>query len=535
MNSQDLGSLGETEFKRLCLTAGGLTIHESQSQMDRTGWDFLIEFPFEYNNHMPHDLLPAPLECKIQVKSTSKQRKRESIKLSNLIRLVKAQMPTFFCFIEFDEENRAKAFYLVHIGEEIIGSALKRIRELESKGLQSKLNKHTLDISYNEADQLKNITGEELKQAIQRVVPNGPEQYIENKNQLLKTIGFEDGGYELKVTVVGKDPIKDILEIGLGIKDKIEVYESSGYHKRFGIVANTPEIHQGGTLSLFIKPLDAKLKFLEQNLPLGVSFGAKLYVPPFNKFIPEESIKIRVESSFFEFIIGMNGDEGDYLVHPFPQEDVCLKEAIAFLDFLLILKESSKPITVELEPQGVDSFPVFRFYSKNLPSSLFELEELAYQVSSWEDLAVTANQLLKLCAKLCIPENDLYFNFEELLRLRQHTGFILLYQAICRHFEPGLLLFSQEFDRYARGSKVVSVFFANFCLGNHMIGCCLAGAGRLSPQSGQNALLCDEILVGKQFFRTKENIKREQIESSVSKFVNELEEGGDFVLVTVSL
>jgi len=195
--------------------------------MDRTGWDFLIEFPFEYSNHLPKDLLPAPLECKIQVKSTKKQRRRESITLSNLIRLVKAQMPAFFCFIEFDEKNRAKAFYLVHVGEEIIGSTLKRIRELESRGLQSRLNKHTLDISYNEAEKLNNMTGEELKHAIRRAVPNGPEQYIENKNQLLKTIGFEDGGYELKVTIVGKDPIKDILEIGLGIKDKIDTLHQS--------------------------------------------------------------------------------------------------------------------------------------------------------------------------------------------------------------------------------------------------------------------------------------------------------------------
>jgi len=258
-------------------------------------------------------------------------------------------------------------------------------------------------------------------------------------------------------------------------------------------------------------------------------------VPPFNKFIPEESIKIRVESGFFEFIIGMNGDEGDCLVHPFPQEGICLKEAIAFLNLMLMLKESQKLITVELEPQGLDSFPVFGFYSKNLPSSLFELEELACQGTSWSNLADTAHQLSELCKKLCIPENDLNFNFEELLRLCQSTGFALLHQGICRFFEPGFLLFSQEFNQYPKDSKVACVFFANFCLGNNMIGCCLAGIGKLSPYDGQNSLLCDEILVGKQFFRAKENINQDQIKSSVEKFANELEASGDFVLVTVSL
>ncbi|MFO0174804.1 MAG: hypothetical protein ACK51W_20365, partial [Aphanizomenon sp.] len=83
MQDINLGPLGETEFTKLCLQVD-LTIHKSQ--MDRTGWDFLVEFPWKPDNLSPQDILPAPLECKIQVKSTNEQRNRESITLSNLHR-----------------------------------------------------------------------------------------------------------------------------------------------------------------------------------------------------------------------------------------------------------------------------------------------------------------------------------------------------------------------------------------------------------------------------------------------------------------
>ncbi|NET70353.1 MAG: hypothetical protein F6K62_04880 [Sphaerospermopsis sp. SIO1G2] len=59
MQDRDLGALGETEFKRLCNQVG-ITIHKSE--MDRTGWDFFIEFPWMQDNLYPQDILPAPLE-----------------------------------------------------------------------------------------------------------------------------------------------------------------------------------------------------------------------------------------------------------------------------------------------------------------------------------------------------------------------------------------------------------------------------------------------------------------------------------------
>lgn len=534
MYSQDLGTLGETEFKRLCLTAGGLTIHESQSAMDRTGWDFIIEFPFEEDCHLPYDLLSAPIECKVQVKSTQKKRRREYIELSNLIRLVKAQMPTFFCFIEFDDDLDLTDFYIVHVDREIIHRTLKKARELKSSGSQKGLNEVKIPISYGESDKLQKINGEELKRVIRSAVPDGLEKYIENKNELLRSIGFEDGRYELKVTITGSNPIKDILDVALRLREEVDVSESVGYHKRFGILSNTPEVRQGGTLSIQVKHIDASLKFREERRPLGISFNAKLYAPPFNQFISKELRKIRVESSFFDFVIELDKDVGDCSVHPFAQEKVCLDEVLAFLNLISKLQDSSELITVDVELTGLDSFPVFSFYPNDFVSHLLEMKDFEHKVNSWNDISDIARQMKELFNKLCISGEDIFFRFEDLLRLYQHQGFTLLHQAFCSQFESGTLLFSPAFNDYTQESRVASVFFANFCLGDCVVGCCLAITGALSSINNQNALIGNDILIGRQLIKARSDVTREQVEFNVNDLASELERSGEFALVTIS-
>jgi hypothetical protein len=63
---RDLGSMGEENFKLWCDSVGLIA---NRSQIDRTGWDFFVEFPLEQIGSIPYDLLPTPIECKVQVNS----------------------------------------------------------------------------------------------------------------------------------------------------------------------------------------------------------------------------------------------------------------------------------------------------------------------------------------------------------------------------------------------------------------------------------------------------------------------------------
>ena len=95
---RDLGAMGENAFSLLCNSVGLIA---NGSKIDKTGWDFIVEFPENINNGILADMEPAPLECRIQVKSTDKKDRKVQINLKNMNRLVKAPMPSFICLIEF--------------------------------------------------------------------------------------------------------------------------------------------------------------------------------------------------------------------------------------------------------------------------------------------------------------------------------------------------------------------------------------------------------------------------------------------------
>jgi len=202
-----LGRMGELAFLYWC---ENVEISANKSNPDKTGWDIHLEFPWKTDTSMPRDMWPAPIESRIQVKSTDKQEKKCAITLSNLHRLIKTPLPTFYCFIEFDGLDSPQAAYLVHVDKAIIERTLKRIRELEASGEGHLLNKKTITINYGDEHKLDRPDGHSLKPKIMSYVPQGMAKYTEEKNKLLKTLGFEEGSAQLTVKLSGKQSIEEI-------------------------------------------------------------------------------------------------------------------------------------------------------------------------------------------------------------------------------------------------------------------------------------------------------------------------------------
>ena len=525
MQDTNLGLLGENKFEGLCLQVKGLTVHKSQSQMDRTGWDFFIEFPWKQDNLSPQDMLPAPLQCKIQVKSTNEQRKKESITLSNLHRLIKENTPVFYCFIEFDGKPEPQAIYLVHVGKEIIEKTLKRIRELENEGKGGdQLNKKHLYISYGDADRLADITGKSLKSEIEKHIPEGMEKYIENKNNLLKTLGFEDGKYQFTFTIASDDPIRDILDLSLGIRKELDLHQSIGYHKRFGILSKNPDMERdGGILSLKVKPVEAELKFKEYKFSPGISFSAKLYIPPFNKFIPEERHKLKVESKFFEFIIE-SGQRINFSIH-FYAEGSSLKELKSFLQVLTILENSSNRITVEMKYENSTSIPILNFSSQDLPKDVLDKIIFNDQEYNWSRVHEIAEMAIGICRKMDIPEDKVFVNIEQLIKSVTDSGnFNLLYQALHGNPEEVTLCFPLEPEGYQEGAKAAGILFVPVRIGNYIIGCCLGVIGSLSIMGEVHSLIAERFLLGQQFQGTDDTIlNKELVYLGLNELVEELQ------------
>lgn len=529
MQERDLGSLGETEFKRLCISAG-LTVHKSE--MDKTGWDFLIEFPWKQDNQVPQDMLLAPIECKVQVKSTDKQRKKEYITLSNLNRLVKEQMPAFFCFIEFDGDERAQAVYLVHIGAEIIERTLRRIRELENSSDGDSLNKKKLPISYGTTSRLNSITGKAFRDEIEKYVPEGIEKYINSKNSLLETIGFEEGSYQVTITIAGDNPISDLVDLSLGIRKEINMVHSIGYHKRFGILSRTPNLdREGGIISLKVKPIEVMLKFKKDKFSLGVFFSANLYNSPFNKFISENHSKFRVRAKFFEFIIEP-GRSINFSIQTYG-EDCSLKDWKDFLKVLTALESSPAPLLVELEFDAISSY-LMSLSPKDLPPSLFEII-IANQIYNWDKINQIVEMAIKICQKLNVLESNVLVRIEELISFSRGGDGLLLYQALNGDAESVVLLFPNEVEGYLQGAKAAAIFFIKACIGNYIIGCCLGIVGTLSFLGERQSLMGERFLIGQQFIDTDEAAITKEL---VDIGLNELAEGlqdEELVIIAISL
>ena len=92
---RDLGRLGEYTFSVWCSQVG---LVANPSIIDKTGWDFYVQFPIADDLSVSKLHKPA-VECRVQVKATDSSDRKWQITLSNLRQMATASMPTFYCFL----------------------------------------------------------------------------------------------------------------------------------------------------------------------------------------------------------------------------------------------------------------------------------------------------------------------------------------------------------------------------------------------------------------------------------------------------
>lgn len=301
--SRNLGKMGETTFTFLCNT---VNITCTKPEEDKYGWDFLLEFPNENKKDLSLDKQDSPIECKVQIKSTDKNDFKLPIKLSAIHRLVKTNMPTFICFLHFNNTNEVKNMYLVHINENIISNVLKRIRENELS--KKKLHKLSITIDYSDYNKLNNISGESLKNKIEEYVKDGMNQYVVNKNKYLQTLGFDTNSLSFSVKFKTNE-IKDIIDMSLGLKKSVEVNIGQLFEERFKVklpldnhpLSNLENVH----LSIDSKPTkDIELTIKENlySIPLA-KYNMQIFSSPFNCFLKNNLYKYVIKNDSLTFIL----------------------------------------------------------------------------------------------------------------------------------------------------------------------------------------------------------------------------------------
>ncbi|MDN5060005.1 hypothetical protein [Aliarcobacter butzleri] len=277
MDSENLGDLGEDSFKAMCSKAG---LNLTKPSKDENGWDAYIEFPWPKENHISLDKQEAPVRCKIQVKATHTMAQHKlSIKLSAMHKLAVEYMPTFVCFMHFKKSSSSispKEMYLVHLDQEIIGKILKRVRQSEIN--KKPLNHQTIDISYSEYHKLKKATGPNLKEEILKYINGSNEKYIQDKQKMLKSLGYDEAPYEMKLKISAQKR-EDLIQNYLINQEGMDVKITSIMEKRFNIPLPAKDVLPSlGTVKMYMKQPEQKFKLhirkhkFEKAIILDVNF-----------------------------------------------------------------------------------------------------------------------------------------------------------------------------------------------------------------------------------------------------------------------
>ncbi|MBF7052934.1 DUF4365 domain-containing protein [Halomonas sp. KAO] len=349
---RDLGLMGESTFSLWCADVG---LIPNGSQVDKTGWDFFVEFPFD-SGLTPHELHKSPFECKIQVKATDKKDRKLQISLLNLRRLITAQMPAFFVFIEFDGKEVAQRAFVLHVDNELISKVLKRLHEIEQSEKDNNFNKRKMTIHYDESNLLSQLNGDGLKDRLLHHIGDDVSEYIANKKSHLESTGYEDGFAQITFTTEGEDNLKSLIDVSLGIAEEVEVAKFKGVDTRFGILSKNPSLSSdGGKLAMpnLGPTAEGKIRFREDRLSSGLVFECKFYNSPFNVMVPDELKKMRVEGEFFDLKFTPYTGEANY---SFSFGEGIRLEVKKFRDairLLNLLSTSGKKVIAELIVEGL--------------------------------------------------------------------------------------------------------------------------------------------------------------------------------------
>lgn len=227
LSNEDLGLVGEDEFRRICTRYG---VKWNTPESDVRGWDFYLEFPDPEVTSLSlgtAHLSASNQQCKVQVKSTYKEHGNRALTLSTLRMITTDSLPAFIVFLEFDNKTNLQKMYITHITRDLTYRILQKCKECEVK--KKSISKSKLTIRKDERTQINIGEDSSLKTYLKNQI-GSIEQYKARKISMLAKVGYEEGHISGNVTISKKD-----IDRGISEKDWIEIKDFSLSDIRFGV------------------------------------------------------------------------------------------------------------------------------------------------------------------------------------------------------------------------------------------------------------------------------------------------------------
>ncbi|MEM8004016.1 hypothetical protein Q4R45_07470 [Morganella morganii subsp. sibonii] len=370
-NKFNLGKLGEDTFSLWC-TEAELVSNRSHDE-DVTGWDHLVEFPY-IETKRPKDSWNAPVECKVQVKSTQRKDRSLSIKSSVLKRLIDYSYPAFILFLEFDKNKKLENSYLVHIDEIIINKVLKEIRRNHISQNKKELHKLKISINYSDKNKLSENTGACFKKAIYGLIPNSDiNKYQESKKNIVKYSGYNEFNFQVKFSTTPNNLNKLIFQNIFRGNEKLEVTDLILSENRFNLPNGEHILHNIRSGSLVIKPSTIEkcnLYIKSSEYSPAIVFNADVF--PLPNITTQGSNLLIFRSCAFSLIVGQSDKSiGKSTIKLIQDKFVSILELIKTLKSIQLIKNNNGGIL------GVD-FKEYRqltidFVKSNINDKIFDI------------------------------------------------------------------------------------------------------------------------------------------------------------------
>ena len=341
---RDLGPLGESELERLCHNLGA---SPNKAKYDKTGWDFILEFPFITQYEAPHDQAPITTRCLVQVKSTDLNEKNCQVKVSNLKRFLESPDPAFFVFMHFNGEENVQEIYLVHFGRSLIEKTLKKLRKLSLTPLV-KLHKTKISVRYSSKEIIKSANSVGLKEAIHKYIPKGMKDYRKWKDGLINTLGYEKYGHRMDITIK-KEAIINLGDTSLSKEYKVDFSKMKVWDERFGIPILKYERDKDQSVLKFFNISKRKHQAYFKSGKQKIWFNIEVIVSAFSNI--HDLGKVKITCALFDMYVSFKNNTLKFEPRLNNEETLPLHEIVNLTQLIKILTtENEIFFTIEGTP-----------------------------------------------------------------------------------------------------------------------------------------------------------------------------------------
>lgn len=348
----DVGAIGEG---MLAVWAAEVFVAANRVQVDRTGWDFLLEVPRPRGKGGDAaalwflDRRPPEMSCFVQVKTTRDLASPINVKLSNWERLAKAVMPAFFVVVEIGDDNKARRAFVVHVDAEWIGKVLKRLRAAKDDGAAT-LHKRTMQLTWKAEEELPALTGAALVEALRSSVGGDLAQYVTKKIEAVATVGYDEARFKVTFSFPDLEPSdlqESMADFAIGRIKRLPISAYRASEVRFGIERPLRDIGQPleGFVEVPTLPSVAESTVEVVAADDVVSFDCKTYLATtLFPFLPPEHQKVSLVHPALTLVIT-------------PPKDAASEPTVVFKITL------PEPGVVQRLHDGVDAARVLRLLS----------------------------------------------------------------------------------------------------------------------------------------------------------------------------